>query len=64
MFLLIVPLTIIAILSVKAITDEGIWVAVAGILIGFLFSSAVSTPFRQFLRALGELDENRKRPIH
>ena len=64
MFLLVVPLAALAMFSVSAVMEEDIWVAVAAILVGFLFSSAVSTPFRQFLRALGELDENRKGPIH
>ena len=64
MFLLVVPLAVLAMFSVNAAMEEDIWVAVAAILVGFLFSNAVSTPFRKFLRALGELDENHKGPIH
>ncbi len=62
MFLVVVPLTVIAILAVRVITDEPIWVAVAGIVIALLFSSAISEPFGKFLRALGGLDENRRGP--
>ncbi len=63
MFLLVVPLAMFSILSVRAATGASIWVAVTGIVIGVLFSSAVAEPFRQFLRALGKLDENHRGPV-
>ena len=57
MFLVAVPLVTLAILSVMAVTDGQHWIALAGIVVSFLFSSAVATPFRKFLRALGRLGE-------
>lgn len=63
MFLLIVPFASLVMFIVDAVTHEAIWVAVAGILVGFLFSNAISTPFGHFLRALGGFDENRRGPI-
>ena len=57
MFLVAVPLVTLAILNVMAVTDGQHWIALAGIVVSFLFSSAVATPFRKFLRALGSLDE-------
>lgn len=64
LFLVAVPLVTLAILSVMAVTDGQHWIALAGIVVSFLFSSAVATPFGQFLRALGKLDESAKGPIH
>ena len=63
MFLLVVPFASLVMFIVDALTHEPIWVAVAGILVGFLFSNAVSTPFARFLRALGGFDENHRGPI-
>ena len=60
MFLVAVPLVTLAILSVMAVTDGQHWMALAGIVVSFLFSSAVATPFRKFLRALGRLDEQQR----
>ncbi|MYA51620.1 MAG: hypothetical protein F4Y25_13010 [Chloroflexi bacterium] len=57
MFLVAVPLVTLTILSVMAVTDGQHWIALAGIVVSFLFSSAVATPFRKWLRALGRLDE-------
>lgn len=57
MFLAAVPFVTLAILSVMAVTDGQHWIALAGIVVSFLFSSAVATPFRKFLRAMGKLDE-------
>ncbi len=56
MFLVAVPLVALAMLSAEAAMEEDIWVAVAGIVASFLFSSAVATPFRKFLRTLAGLD--------
>lgn len=57
MFLLIMPFAALTMLIVYALTGEGIEVALSGLAVGLMFSSAVSTPFRQFLRALGRFDE-------
>ena len=43
-----------------AVTDGQHWIALAGIVVSFLFSSAVATPFRNFLRAFGRLDEQQR----
>ena len=61
MFLVAVPLVTFAILSVMAVTDGQHWTSLAGIIVSFLFSSAVSTPFARFLRALGGFDEHCER---
>lgn len=60
MFLIAVPLVTLAIMIVMAVTDGQHWIALAGIVVSFLFSSAVATPFRKFLRALGRLDEQQR----
>ena len=60
MFLVAVPLVALAMLSAEAAMEEDIWIAVAGIVTRFLFSNAVATPFRKFLRALAELDEQQR----
>ncbi|MXZ01286.1 hypothetical protein F4Y93_11825 [Candidatus Poribacteria bacterium] len=57
MFFVAVPLVAFAVLSVQLVTDEQTWMALAGIFASFVFGSAVSTPFRQFLRALGGFEE-------
>ena len=63
MLLVAGPLVALVMLSTKVVTDDRNWIALSGIVVSFLFSSAVSTPFRQFLRALGGFDENRRGPI-
>ena len=60
MFLLIIPLVVFAMLSARVATNQDFWVAVAGIIVSFLFSSTVSTPFMKFLRALAEFDKESK----
>ena len=60
MFLVAVPLVTLAILSVMAVTDGQHWIALAGIVVSFLFSSAVATPFSKFLRALAELEKQQR----
>lgn len=60
MLLVAVPLVVLAILSVMAVTDGQHWIALAGIIVSFLFSSAVATPFARFLRALGGFDKSRE----
>lgn len=57
MFLMVMPPTVLAVLIADTLTDGPVWVTVAGVTAGLSFSSAVATPFRQFLRALGRLDE-------
>ena len=60
MFLVAVPLVTLAIVSVMAVTDGQHWIALAGIVVSFLFSSAVATPFSKFLRALAELEKQQR----
>ncbi len=57
MFLMVMPPAVLAVLIADALTDGPVWVTVAGVTAGLSFSSAVATPFRRFLRALGRLDE-------
>ena len=60
MFLVAVPLVTLAILSVMAVTDGQHWIALAGIIVSFLFSNAVAGPFALFLKRLAGLDKERK----
>ena len=57
MFIMVMPPTVLAVLIADALTNGPVWVTVAGVTAGLSFSSAVATPFRRFLRALGRLDE-------
>ena len=59
MFFLFLPLILFAILMPRALTDDQIWLAASVTIIGVLLGSVVSTPLRQFLLDLGELQ-----PIH
>ena len=59
MLFLFLPLILFAILVPRALTDDQIWLAASVTIIGVLFGSVVSTPLRQFLLDLGELQ-----PIH
>ena len=60
MFLVAVPLVTLAILSVMAVTDGQHWIALAGIIVSFLFSNAVAAPFALFLKRLAGLDKERE----
>lgn len=59
MLFLLTPLTVLAILIADALTRGPVGVTVAGIVVGFLFSNAVATPFGRFLRTLGGFGESR-----
>ena len=58
MFLLASPLVVLTMLAVNALQGDDVWVAVSGVLVGILFGSAVSQPFRKFLLDLGNLSTN------
>lgn len=63
MFLLVAPIVALAMFSTNAVTDEDVWVAVAGILPSLLFGSAVANPFARFLQVLGRLDQESRGPL-
>ena len=56
LFLLVVPLVALTMLAVNALRFDDVWVAVSGAIVGILFGSAVSEPFRKFMLDLGNLD--------
>ena len=55
MIILFAPLIWLVISATKAITGDDIWLALSLTVAGVLISSIVSTPFRKFLLALGNL---------
>ncbi len=55
MFLLVMPLVALTMLAVNALQVDDVWVAVSGVIVGILFGSAVSEPFKRFLFELGDL---------
>ncbi len=59
MLFLFLPLIFLGIMMPRALADDQIWLAASVTIIGVLFGSIVSTPLRQFLLDLGELQ-----PIH
>ena len=59
MLLLFAPFIVLTMLAVGALGFGDIWVAVSGVLVGLVFSSAISVPVRQFLLDVGNLSPNR-----
>ncbi len=55
MIVLFTPMIWLVISDTKAITSDDIWLALSLTIVGVLISSIVSTPFRKFLLALGNL---------
>ena len=55
MLLLLIPLVVLTMLAVGAFHVDDTWVAVSGVIVGLIFSGAVSVPVRQFLLDLGNL---------
>ena len=55
MLFLFAPLIVLTMLSVNALGFGDTWVGVSGVVVGIIFSSAISVPVRQFLLDLGNL---------
>lgn len=59
MLLLFAPFIALTMLTVNALGFGETWVAVSGVVVGLIFSSAISAPVRQFLLDLGGLSPGR-----
>ena len=55
MLFLFAPFIVLTMLAVNALGFGDTWVAVSGVLVGLVFSSAISEPVRQFLLDVGNL---------
>ena len=60
MLLLLTPLIVLTMLTVNALGFGETWVGISGVVVGIIFSSAISVPVRQFLLDLGNLSPNGK----
>ena len=58
MLFLFTPLIVLTMLAVNALGFGETWVGVSGVVVGIIFSSAISVPVRQFLLDLGNLSPN------
>ena len=58
MLFLFSPLIVLTMLAVNALGFGETWVGVSGVVVGIIFSSAISVPVRQFLLDLGNLSPN------
>ena len=59
MLFLFTPLIVLTMLAANALGFGETWVAVSGVVVSLIFSSAISMPVRQFLLDLGNLSTNR-----
>ena len=60
MLVLFIPLIVLVVITIRELTDDGIWLAVSVTIVGVFLSSIVSVPLRQFLLDLGKLAPNHK----